>query len=284
MRFLFHRFHFRLPALLLILIFCTTPFAADTEDVLVFAATGDGPRGEEDWDLLPRYFELERDDGRSEFLLHLGDICKGSLDPPEPYYVRVAELFKTSPVPVIFVPGDNEWNDHEDPQAAWTFWTRHFLRFHRNFEGAPTVTEQPVRPENLAWVSKSVLMIGINLVGGKVLDKDEWRLRHEQNAAWVRENMERSKGDVRAAIVFAQAKPTNKKETFFEPFEKSARSFAKPVMYLHGDGHKWEHEPGWRAANILRVQVDQVTNAPPVQITVSYDPEAPFKFDRRLGN
>jgi hypothetical protein len=52
-------------------------------------------------------------------------------------------------------------------------------------------------------------------------------------------------------------------------------------MYLHGDGHKYEVEPGWRLPNVTRVQVDQVEKARPLLITVGEGPQ-PFSFDRRL--
>jgi len=249
---------------------------------LVFSATGDGPRGDEDWTLLPEYFALEKEDGRAAFMLHVGDICTGRDTLPESYAVRVADLFKTSPIPVIFVPGDNEWNDLEDPDAGWALWERYFLGFERNFAHAPVIQHQDARTENVAWTAGGVLIMGINLVGGAIHDADEWKLRHRHNADWVRENIEHHAGDVRAAVVFAQASPGKKHEDFVAPFVETAVAFGKPVLYLHGDGHRWLHEPGWRAPNILRVQVDQVTKAPPVLVTVTLDQDNPFLFDRRL--
>ena len=249
---------------------------------LSFSATGDGPRGDEDWTLLPEYFALEAEDGRAEYMLHLGDICKGRDTLPESYSVRVADLFKTSPIPVIFVPGDNEWNDLKDPDAGWILWERYFMGFEKNFECTPNIQQQPVRSENVAWVDKGVLMVGLNLVGGTVHDAEEWRLRHRQSALWVNGLLAYHADDVRAAVVFAQARPGAKHEDFFTPFVASAAAFGKPVLYLHGDGHRWDHEEGWRAPNLLRVQVDQVTKAPPVLVTVTLDPDHPFVFDRRL--
>ncbi|NIA16219.1 MAG: hypothetical protein GWP08_19320 [Nitrospiraceae bacterium] len=258
-----------------------TALAVEAEP-LTFSVTGDGPRGAEDWDLLPAYFALEKADGRSAFLLHVGDICKGHDVLPEAYYARVAELFQRSPVPVVFVPGDNEWNDLEDPDEGWRFWERHFLRFPKHFADGPKVWRQHVRPENVAWIAQGVLIMGINLVGGTVHDAAEWKRRHSQNAAWVRDNLTWYGGRVRAAVVFAQAAPSEKQEDFFAPFVEAAATFGKPLLYLHGDGHAWQHEPQWRAPNVLRVQVDQVSKAPPVLVTVTTDPGQPFVFDRRI--
>ena len=271
-------------AVLLTTLTVVTPaLAADQEaEPLTFSVTGDGPRGDEDWDLLPAYFALEEADGRSAFLLHVGDICKGRDALPESYCVRVAQLFRQSKTPVIFVPGDNEWNDLEDPDAGWRLWERYFMPFPKHFADTPRLWRQHVRPENVAWVTQGVLIMGINLVGGTVHDAAEWRRRHAQNAAWVRDNLTWYGNRVHAAVVFAQAAPREKHEDFFAPFVEVATAFAKPVLYLHGDGHSWEHEPQWRAPNILRVQVDQVAKAPPVLVTVTTDSERPFVFDRRI--
>ena len=255
----------------------------EEEGLLVFSATGDGPREERDWNLLAGYFGLDRADGGSEFLLHVGDITKGVDALPEGYYSAVAELFKESSVPVIFVPGDNEWNDLEDPDTGWSYWEKHFLHFGEHFEDSPKLRRQEARPENVAWIARGVLMIGINLVGGRVHDPAEWRRRHAQDAEWVKDCFDRHGDAVRAAVIFAQAKPAGKNENFFAPFLRAVAAFGKPTLYLHGDGHVWELEPEWRQPNLTRVQVDAVGKAPPVRVLVTFDPDDPFRFDRRIA-
>ena len=44
---------------------------------------------------------------------------------------------------------------------------------------------------------------------------------------------------------------------FSESAVKDAEQFEKPILYLHGDGHRWIHDRPGAAKNILRVQVDQ---------------------------
>ena len=255
----------------------------EIEGLLVFTATGDGPRDERDWSLLEGYFGYERADGGSLFLLHLGDITKGTDVLPEQYYADVAELFQKSAVPVLFVPGDNEWNDLDNPHIGWRHWEKHFLHFEEHFEDSPILRRQKERPENIAWITRGVLMIGINLVGGRVHDPAEWRRRHAQDVEWVEDCFDRDGDTVRATIIFAQAKPQEKHEDFFEPFLSAVATFGKPVLYLHGDGHTWELEEEWRKPNLTRVQVDAVGKAPPVRILVTFDPDDPFHFDRRLA-
>jgi hypothetical protein len=248
---------------------------------LVIAATGDGPRGPEDWTLLPQYFAAEKADGRARYLFHTGDLCKGSQMFDADYSARVAALYRQSSIPVLFVVGDNEWNDQNDPWAAWPRWEKDFMRFHEAYPGAPTLARQGSNPENFAWVEDGVLIIGVNLVGGFMHDVEEWDYRHRANVEWVSDNLKRHGNDAYAVVVVGQAHPKSKHEDFVVPFAKTVAAFEKPVLYLHGDGHHWQLEEGWRAPNMTRIQVDQVTKSRPVHIIVSpVQTGSPFSYDR----
>lgn len=222
-------------------------------------------------------------DKESEFLIHLGDVVPGSKKAwPESQYAKVAAILKSSRIPVLIVPGDNEWNDLTAPEIGWKYWTKHFLHFERHFTRAPKLSKQPDRPENFAWTTKGVLLVGINLVGGRVHDPEEWTTRMGDDASWIRQQMSVHGDKVRAAVIFGQAMPSPDHETFFRAFAADCKAFKKPVLYLHADGHIWELEKGWRAPNLWRVQTDQVGRNPPVQVTVTDDPDEPFEFDRRM--
>jgi len=249
---------------------------------LVFSATGCGPYKFEEEALLQKYVQQVSGDGKSAFLIHLGDIVSGTKKIwPESQYIKVAEILKTSTIPVFVLPGDNEWNDLENPDLGWGYWVRHFTNFEQNFKNFPAIKRQQVRPENFAFEAKGVLVIGINLVGGRVHDKKEWQKRLQEDADWVEECLSGS-GKTRAAVVCAQAMPAATVEPFFAQFARHAKKYARPVLYLHADGHVWTIEKGWKAPNITRVQTDQVGRNPPVLVTVTDDPGQPFVFDRRL--
>jgi hypothetical protein len=265
---------------LLALLLALSPCRADP---LIFSATGCGPYKPAEEPLLEKYVKLVSDDGKSAFLVHLGDIVSSAKKKwPESEYKKVADILKQSRVPVFVVPGDNEWNDLADPDEGWRFWTKHFTNFEKHFKGAPEPRRQKERAENFAFESRGVLLVGLNLVGGRVHDKDEWKTRHKQNVEWVREQFGAAKGRVRAAVVMAQAEPAKTHEDFFKPFAEAVREFGKPVLYLHADGHVWQVHEKWRAPNLTRVQTDMVGRAPPVLVTVTEDADRPFVFDRRL--
>jgi hypothetical protein len=251
---------------------------------LSFTATGDGPRSEEDWMLFQKQIDTDNADGKHAFLLHLGDIWKGSDRLPESHYLQVAALLRTSIAPVYIVPGDNEWTDLDNPAEGWLFWSNHLLKLDEHWKKEIAIDRHPDHPELLAWTQNGVTMIGVNVVGGDVKDPDEWKARHAYCLKWVEDNVTKYRDNVRAAVVFGQARPKPIQEDFFAPFVETAKTFGKPVLYLHGDGHKYEVEEHWRAPNITRAQVDQVAKARPLLITVTMDPQKPFTFDRRLDN
>lgn len=273
----------RLPVLIVVMAVISIMAGGASAEPLVFSATGCGPYQPEEEPLLAKYVDLVNADGKSQFLVHLGDVVSGSKKTwPEEQYAKVAGLLKASKIPVFVVPGDNEWNDLDNPDEGWKFWTKHFLSFEKQFKNAPAVNRQKERSENFAFATKGVLVVGINLVGGRVHDAKEWELRHKQNAAWVRENFSKEKASVRAAVIFAQALPNKTHESFTRELAAAAKEFEKPILFLHADGHVWQVEEPWMAPNLLRVMTDQIGKNPPVQVTVTDDPKKPFVFDRRI--
>jgi hypothetical protein len=249
---------------------------------LTFCIMGDVPYKPEEHAILAKQLrELPAD---CRFVMHVGDIQPGPKEIPvtEENYKKVAAILKQSPVPLFIVPGDNEFNDPVNHEEAWGFWNRHFLRFEEHWPNRPATARQAQRQENVAWVTEGVLFVGINLVGGRIHDRSEWRLRHAQDAAWVAEQFEGHKAEVSCAVLFAQANPTRNHADFMTALNAAATAFEKPVLFVHGDGHKWIMDRPFEAQNILRVQVDMGGIAPPLQVTIDPAKMPPFVLDRRL--
>jgi len=268
--------------------FVTTRTAAQETDtapkprtLVTFSAMGDIPYDPyEDEILKKQVAELPEE---AEFVIHVGDIKRGQSVPcEEPVYAKVAGMLAASTKPVLIIPGDNEWNDCLDPELGWKNWTKHFMRFDERWPQRLRVFRQLEREENFAFVRNGVLFIGINIVGGRVHDAEEWQRRLTEDLIWVRRNLERFGNEVSSVVVFGHATPTAKHEAFFTGFVEEAQKFGQPVLYLHGDGHRWKHDRPFAAKNILRVEVDQGAIAAPVTVTVTDDPQNPFNFDRRL--
>ena len=170
---------------------------------IVFSVIGDVPYGVSELPDLQQHVADHNLYSPSRFLVHLGDMLFGEC--LEARYAEVHDVLRGLAVPAFIVPGDNEWNDCDDPDQGWEYWETYFLGLEQNYCGTPAVERQGVRPENFAFVSSGVLFLGINLVGGSVHDEDEWDLRLQQDANWVGSQLTAKKSQVRSAVIFAQA-------------------------------------------------------------------------------
>lgn len=272
--------------LLILVACCLGPFgradgASDPDVRVTFYAMGDVPYAPGEDVLLPE--QIENLPGDSEFVIHVGDIKRGLPLCTEGVYQKVAGMLGKSASPVFIIPGDNEWNDCVNPAQAWKYWDQYFMKFDERWPHRLSVSRQKIREENFAFVKGGVLIVGLNIVGGKVHDEQEWKLRHAGDLDWVESNLQRFGSEISSLVMFGHAKPAKVHNDFFDPFSKVAEDFGKPVLYLHGDGHKWIHDRPFKAKNILRVEVDQGGIAPPVKVIVTDHPAMPFEFDRRNG-
>src|SRR3990172_3592934 len=246
---------------------------------VTFSVIADVPYVESELAVLAQHVTNHNPYNPSDFFVHLGDIVGSSGPCVESAYQDVANVLLDLAVPAFIIPGDNEWNDCDDPDEAWDFWETYFSEFEGNFCGAPPVQAQLVRPENFAFVDRGGLFVGINLVGGSTPPGGGTSLL-PQDADWVGSQLATQQGSVRAAVIFSQAGPGQSKHaTFFDQFVPAATSFAKPILFLHGDGHSWRMDRPFTAQNVLRVQVERGTS-PPVEGTLGVDPVDPFVLDR----
>jgi hypothetical protein len=253
---------------------------SSSDRMLVFSVMGDVPRSTSEDTLLQKQIAGHNKYSQSEFMLHVGDIKSGSAPCDEGVFIKVSGYLKALHVPTFIVPGDNEWNDCLNPAEAWSLWKKYFLKFEDNWDTHPPVEHQQEFEENFAWISKGVLLIGINLVGGRVHDQDIWNKMLNNSAQWIDEQLREKKNAVKAAVIFAQAKPKEKHTLFMDTFIKSAKHFAKPVLFVHGDGHVWLYDNPWLAPNLVRIQVDRGGIALPLEIRVNFDTDSTFQFNR----
>jgi len=205
--------------------------------LLTFYAIGDVPYSDMEACLLPH--ELRKlsssasplssssssddddDDNDAKFLIHLGDIQDGRSEScPKTLYQNIATIFEHhSPLPTLFVIGDNEWLDCENGNAAnesFAYWEEYLLPFHErqrlivtaagNVTTAATtttttvvvppldanVTRHPDHPEIYSFAIDGVLFLGQGLPWPhpeNTPNDDEWRKYLMVNANWTRERL-----------------------------------------------------------------------------------------------
>lgn len=259
-------------------------FAAAQEQtpktLVTFAAMGDVPYSPEEYELLPK--QIAEIPAEAQFVVHVGDIKTGKTLCEESIYENVAAILAKSTKPLFIIPGDNEWNDCIDPDNAWKLWVKHFARFDERWKHKIPVRRQPEHDENFAFVEAGVQFMGLNIVGGRVHDPNEWKRRHADDLKWTKKNLDDNRFFIKSVIIFGHAKPIDVHDDYFDGLSHIATKLEKPVLYLQGDGHRWIYDRPFKAQNILRVQVDQGGIAPPILVTVTDDPKEPFVIDRRL--
>ncbi len=248
------------------------------QPLITFSVMGDTPYSVGDARKLKHQIAHLNPD--SEFVIHLGDIKTGITPCVDSWYQHVANILQQSPKRLFIIPGDNEWNDCFDPEEAWGLWTRYFLHFDNQWTNSLQVVRDGRHPENFAFVSNGVLFVGINLVGGKVLDPIEWAFRDRDNIEWIESQWQNQKRLISNLVIFGHAMPASNHRTFFSMLNRMAQSFGKPMLYIHGDEHKWKKDYPFTAKNILRVEVEPGGRANPITVTVTNDPDEPFVFVR----
>uniref|UniRef100_A0A7S1YN44 Calcineurin-like phosphoesterase domain-containing protein n=2 Tax=Grammatophora oceanica TaxID=210454 RepID=A0A7S1YN44_9STRA len=215
-----------------------TPPPADGRTV--FYLNGGRPLGQHLVDYTNNLAQLPKETDDS-FFVNLGDWgSPRDYNCSESSYNEVSILYSDSSVPVYFVPGDNEYNDCEviGPETALEFWYEYLLRYDRKHWGEPPYeVRRQAEPyeENFAFVSKQVLYVGLNLVGGLKLD-DVWDSRLLADLEWVQENFDRYEDDIIQMVVFSHSDPrlTNN-AMFFNEFENRVRDVYAPkgVILCH---------------------------------------------------
>ena len=246
---------------------------AISQQAVVFSVTGDVPYGSSEVSVFQDVINDHNTYSPASFIVHIGDILSGTESCNESRYITVAGILKTSEVPAFIIPGDNETTDCANSSQGWSFWEQHLSRMEENFCGTAGVERQSAQDENFAFLQDGILFVGIHLVGGsnssRILQND---------ANWVTQQFSDHVADVRGAVVFSQAGPGGN-STFFNAFETAAGNFARPILFIHGDGHSWKKDYPFSASNVLRVQIER-GDQPPVQVTAGMDTNNLFQFER----
>jgi len=222
---------------------------------------------------IPRHNALEPS---PLFVAHVGDI-KAYDDPCDSeLFGGVATTLGVFDVPVLMVPGDNEYNDCDDPPAALALWRTTFIPLAEGMPGA--VARQDVRSENFAFVEGGVLFVGVNVVGGSVHDAKEWAQRLDEDADWLEARFVEHAAVIDAAVVISHATLGEGHGEFLTRFRAASATLNKPVLYLQGDEHDWNFDRPWAEQNIQRMSVDG-GSADPVVVSVHREGET-FRFDQ----
>lgn len=304
------------PALFLVFSLLVARGAEPLAERFSFIAMGCMPYGAQNYAAYERLLaEISRQ--RPSFTVHCGDTKSGSEPPTDAFYQQVKTWFDSIEGPVIYTPGDNEWTDvnrvnngAQDPLVWLAKVRRLYFAEERSLGRAPMplVTQRREKGfekfvENARWTRGGVVFATVHVVGSNNNHQpeipgavEEFRERDAANAAWVRATFAEARAtNAPAVALFFQAEPLNHldaalkkgRESGFTQFlatvESEARVFAKPVLLVHADEHRYRLEIGVRLkaggeklANVTRLETFGANDIHAVFVTV--DPQAPQVF------
>ena len=270
-----------------------TPIDYASDTLLTFCVIADVPYIRREINRLP--VQIRDQMMGCEFLVHLGDIMQGDQSCGAENYDLVRDILMKSVIPTFIVLGDNEWNDCGNSrrvEAAWSNWEQRFMDFDTNWSHNYTVVHQPDYQENFYFVHKKTLIVGLNIVGGRVHDEDEWSSRLSAEIDWVKSivsaNIPKNAAGV---ILMAHAKPQQPHSPFFDPLKKFVRDELGndfPFLYLHGDGHSYFYKNNFLdQSNALQIQHEGGVRDPILKILSDPSHMGPavhdaFQVDRQL--
>ncbi len=275
----------------------------------VFALIGDLPYSERD--ALRAAAMIEQLDANPlAFVLHVGDI-KGGREPCSDALLAVRrDLLARSAHPLVLLPGDNEWTDcHRSAAGAYDprerlaalrtlFWSTPgpLGRAPAERSAALLLERQPGAPENVVWRIGRVRFVALHVVGSNNgIDaypgsRTEFEARERLNQTWLDAAVKRALDEgADALVIAAHANPgfgsTRKRgfRGFLSALQDAAERFPRPILYLHGDSHRFrvdqplEGRDGRRVAHFTRIECfGYPFTSSWVQIT--YDPTLAERF------
>lgn len=266
-----------------------TGWTLSAAESFTFAALGDAPYNWNERDAMVRML-----DGFSResvaFAVHIGDIKSGHSDCSDATYADRLKLLDDTPVPLILIPGDNDWTDCDRPTSGSWVPEERLAKLRKVFFSQPEslgrqrmpVERQPITaagccPENVRWWRDGIQFIGLHVVGstnnrGTGQDpKPEFEARNGANVHWLKESfaMARTRGAA-GIVLFIHANANIERVGRFhrayvdvlETLRDETVLFGQPVLLVHGDTHRFQTDrPWWQAKtrvgipNLQRVEV-----------------------------
>jgi hypothetical protein len=229
-----------------------------------FAVIGDVPYNSYEESQLP----LMLDDIAAEhpqFIVHAGDFKSSSKPCSDALFRDRRTLFDASQVPLIYVPGDNEWTDCRRLTAGGFDPLERLQKLRELFFATPrslgrqalAVEQQPgAYPEQLRWRLGPVLFVSLNVPGSnnnfghRKTPGPEYLARNPAVIEWLEQGFATARREKAAGLVIVmQANPGFKHAVaglphsgyrqLLETLRRETLAFPGQVLLIHGDTH-WQ--------------------------------------------
>ena len=290
---------------------CALALGASAAERFSFAVFGDTPYFAHEESGVARLLEGLRD-ARVAFVVHVGDLKSSATPCSDEVFADRFRLLDASPVPLVFVPGDNDWTDCHSARAGGHDPLERLAKlravFYAGDTGLGSGSLRLVRQsaderfrayrENVRWLAGGIVFVTLNVPGsnnnlGRNAAMDaEHAERMRADFEWLDEAVTRAEPpDILGLVVFAHADPrfgrgarrVDGYTRFREVLRTHAGALGKPLLLVHGDGHRYrvdqplrEGTSGRPVESFTRVEV---FGAPELDwVRVEVDPANPRLF------
>ena len=236
-----------------------------------FGLMGDTPYSAWERAMLPALM-AEMAQTRPAFVVHVGDFKSGSEPCSDALFQDRLALFQSAPMPLVFVPGDNDWTDcHRRSNGAYDPLERLDRLRDLFFVGDQSLGHRPLPllrqstdpafaryRENVRWEAGGALFVALNLPGsennfhgvpGQTGPVPEFVARSAANQAWLAQAFAHAREQRLAGVlILIQANPGFEAaragrsqpgyDAFLAQLRQEAARFAGPVVLVHGDTHR----------------------------------------------
>ena len=166
--------------------------------------------------------------------------------------------------------------DCPQPTQALAYWKEYLLDYETKFWPAPddwNVTRQePNYPENFAYVYNRILFIGIDLVGGTVLNNRDWKNREDADLQWIDDQYNLHQGEFDVMVVLGHSDPAIQANAyFFQNFYNNVKNNYKlQVIFINQNltGATWGLTPKYNGINNLMHVVVEGSAWPPMLVQI----------------
>ncbi len=276
-----------------------------------FAVIGDTPYSDEERRELPNMLQRIADE-HPAFVVHAGDFKLSNAVCSDKLFLDRHALFNDSPLPFIYVPGDNEWTDCKRLEAGHFDELERLGKLRELFFAEPfslgkiriPVEQQSAAfPEHLRWHLGKVLFVSLNVPGpnnnfgmGRQARK-EFLTRNPHVIDWLKQGFAIAKRENDSGIVIVmQGNPGFKHfsaglthsgyRELLEVLRSETLSYAGQVLLVHGDTH-WQRidrplrHPATkkRIANFTRLETFGYPFMGWVNVTIDSEDPSLFQYD-----
>ena len=267
---------------------------AQDESSFTFAVVGDLPYFA--WELLRVEQMIETwNPADLAFVIHIGDIKSGKDLCSSELYLQRKALFERSAHPFVLLPGDNDWTDcHRqsngsfDPLERLAYFRSVFYNDEQSLgqRKLGLARQSPNLPENMRWDINGVPFVAIHVTGSHngygiapAMDA-EYTARNRDNLRWLEAAFEAARDMGAPGLViaihgnprFEAARGSRARrgyDDFVRALVKRVREFAKPVLLIHGDTHRYRvDQPLADAPNLIRLETFGSPHVGWVRVTV----------------